>query len=75
MMAMVAVGRELWALMSLSAPEKEQMGFLMALGSAGMAGEEGHCLFCRSVSVRASLKGILVRDNLSPSGSLTLHFN
>lgn len=41
MMAVVALGRELWALMSLSAPEKEQMGFLMALGSAGMAGEEG----------------------------------
>lgn len=27
--------------LSLGAPEKEQMGFLLALGSAGVAGEEG----------------------------------
>lgn len=39
MMAIVALGRQLWALTSLSAPEKEQMGFLLALGFAGVAGE------------------------------------
>lgn len=41
MMAMVALDRQLWALTSLSAPEKEQIGFLLALGFAGVAGEEG----------------------------------
>lgn len=42
-MAMVALGRQLWAPTESQCPGEgeEQMGFLLALASAGVAGEEG----------------------------------
>lgn len=64
MLAMVALGRQVWAPLSLSALEKEQMGFLLALGSAGLPGEEGALPALQKSSCQASPKGILVRDIL-----------
>lgn len=45
--------------LSLSALEKEQMGFLLALGSAGVAGEEGALPASKKGGCEASPRGIL----------------